>query len=214
MPLKLTSTDGLALIVSAPSGTGKTTVCGKLRELLPELGIKVSHTTRNPRTGEVDGVHYHFIDTKEFQEGVDRGDFLEWAQVHTDLYGTLRQPVEEQLSQGRDLLMELDVQGEASLREQNFPGIFVLILPPSLPELERRLVHRATETPEKIARRLETAKTEIARYPLYDYVVTNHVVEDTVQTMMAILHAERHRSTRYCPDNEEIRSLMDPGIKT
>lgn len=204
---------GLALIVSAPSGTGKTTVCGKLREQLPNLRFKISHTTRSPREGEQDGVHYHFISETEFQNGVQNGVFLEWAQVHTDHYGTRRDQVESSLRNGFDLLMELDVQGVTSLREQNFDGVFVLILPPSLAELEKRLVGRGTEPADKIKKRLDTAKNEIAQYKLYDYIVTNHEIDDTVLTLKNILHSERFKSTRFVSESQDIQSLINNPVK-
>ncbi len=203
---------GLALIVSAPSGTGKTTVCSKLREQLPDLQFKISHTTRQPRSGEQNGVHYHFISEAEFQNGISRDDFLEWAKVHTDLYGTHRDPVEQNLNQGKDLLMELDVQGVTSLREQKFDGVFVLILPPSLAELEKRLTGRGTEPPEKIKKRLDTAKHEIAQFKLYDYIVTNHEVEDTVQTLKSILQSEHCKRERFQPSSADIQALLDKTV--
>ncbi len=206
--------EGLALIVSAPSGTGKTTVCGKLRQQLPDLKFKVSHTTRTPRRGEEDGVHYHFISKDEFDEGVTRGDYLEWAKVHTDQYGTRRDQVEYYLNQGNDLLMELDVQGVASLREQDFCGVFVLILPPSLAELEKRLIGRGTEVAEKIQRRLITAKKEIAQYQLYDYIITNQEVDDTVQVLKSILSSEHYNRTRFNPGSDDIRALLNNPVNT
>lgn len=204
---------GLALIVSAPSGTGKTTVCGKLREQLPDLRFKVSHTTREPRTGEQDGIHYHFISENDFQDGIQKGVFLEWAKVHTDHYGTRGDQVENSLSNGFDLLMELDVQGVTSLREQKFDGIFVLILPPSLAELEKRLVGRGTEPADKIKKRLDTAKSEIAQYKLYDYIVTNHEIDDTVLTLKNILQSERFKSNRFVPESQDIQSLINNKVK-
>ncbi len=206
--------EGLALIVSAPSGTGKTTVCGKLRDQLPDLRFKVSHTTRSPRTGEQDGIHYHFISEDEFQDGIQKGVFLEWAKVHTDHYGTRRDQVENSLSNGFDLLMELDVQGVTSLREQNFDGVFVLILPPSLAELEKRLVGRGTESADKIKKRLDTAKSEIAQYKRYDYIVTNHEIDDTVLILKNILESERFKSTRFVPESQDIQSLINNPVKT
>ncbi len=203
---------GLAIIVSAPSGTGKTTVCARLRERMPGLRFKVSHTTRPPREGEVDGVHYHFISESEFQRRLKEGDFLEWARVHGHYYGTARQTVEDHLQRGEDLLMELDVQGVASLRAMEFDGVFIFILPPSLEELEKRLMKRGTEPPEKIRQRLETAKAEIIRYRLYDYVVTNHEVDDTVETVQTILKSEPFRSHRFQPESPDIQALIKTQV--
>ncbi len=203
---------GLALIVSAPSGTGKTTVCGKLREQLPNLQFKVSDTTRQPRQGEEDGIHYHFVSDDEFQKGIKNGEYLEWAQVHTDHYGTRRRQVEQNLQQGYDLLMELDVQGVTSLREQNFDGVFVLILPPSLAELEKRLVGRGTESPEKIQKRLDTAKSEIAQYKLFDYIVTNNEVNETVSILKQILQSERFKAPRFQPESGDILSIIKSQV--
>ncbi|MFQ5481451.1 MAG: guanylate kinase [Nitrospinaceae bacterium] len=204
------SSTSLPIVVSAPSGTGKTTVCARLRGRHPNLKIKVSHTTRPPRPGEIDGVNYHFIQESDFQKSIQAGEFLEWAQVHGHYYGTCRRTVENHLQNGDDLLMELDVQGVETLRKIDFDAVYILILPPSFEELKQRLLQRGTEPPGQVEKRLKVAKTEIARYHLYDYVVTNHKIDSTVDTILAILHAEKNRTRRFHSPSEDIQSILKP----
>jgi guanylate kinase len=203
--------EGFALILSAPSGTGKTTICKLLREKLPNLRFAISHTTRLPRDGEKDGVDYTFISTKEFEDKIKSNDFLEWAKVHNSYYGTSFQSIDEPKKSGHDALLELDVQGVESLRKMKYPGIFILILPPSIAELEARLRKRGTNSEESILQRIETGKAEIKKYKMYDYAITNHVVEDTVSSILTILHAEKVKSSRYSPTSADIEALMLDG---
>ncbi len=203
--------EGFALILSAPSGTGKTTICKLLREKLPNLRFAISHTTRLIRDGEKDNVDYIFISTKEFEDKIKSQDFLEWAQVHNSYYGTSFQSIDEPKKNGHDALLELDVQGVESLRKMKYPGIFILILPPSIAELEARLRKRGTNSEESILQRIETGKAEIKKYKMYDYAITNHVVEDTVSSILTILHAEKVKSSRYSPTSADIEALMLDG---
>lgn len=198
----------LLVVLSAPSGTGKTTVCNRLRELMPDLKFSVSHTTRPPRPNERDGVDYHFIDHERFEAMLKKEEFLESAWVHGHHYGTARSTVARHQERGEDLILELDPQGAASIRKLNLDAVFIFVLPPSIAELERRLRKRNTESPEKIAARLETGKMEISQYHLYDYIVTNHEVEDTAQTILCILRAEKHRSSRYTTDCPVIGEIL------
>ncbi|PIQ95669.1 MAG: guanylate kinase [Nitrospinae bacterium CG11_big_fil_rev_8_21_14_0_20_56_8] len=199
---------GIPFVISAPSGTGKTTTCKLLRQRLPELGFSVSHTTRKPRQGEVHGVDYHFIPEEEFKRKIEQGDFLEYAQVHNHYYGTAFETVDRFTQNGDDILLELDVQGVETLRTKNYPAVYIFILPPSLEELKKRLTQRGTETAEKIQERIEVGKHEITRYTLYDYVTTNFVVEETVDNLVSIIHAERSRSSRYQPPCKDIAALL------
>ena len=152
---------GFPIIISAPSGTGKTETCKLLKKKLPNLNIVASHTTRKPRPEEQAGVDYHFISKEKFEAKINKNDFLEWAKVHTDYYGTSFNSIEKSQKKGFDILLELDVQGVDALRKMDFKGIFILILPPSIKEMTKRLKNRGTETEESIARRIKTGKEEI-----------------------------------------------------
>ena len=204
--------EGIALILSAPSGTGKTTICKILREKLPDLKIAVSHTTRPIRTGEKDGEDYYFISDKEFEEKIKNNDFLEWAKVHNCYYGTSFKSAEGHLKHGYDALIELDVQGVESLRKMDYQGVYLLIFPPSIAELEARLNKRGTDSKDRIRLRLETGKNEVKKYKMYDYVITNHVVEDSVNTILSILQAEKVRASLYQPTSPDIEALLKDGV--
>ena len=203
---------GFALILSAPSGTGKTTTCRVLREKIPDLKISVSHTTREIRKGEKEGLDYTFISQQEFDEKIKNKDFLEWAQVHNFCYGTSFQAADTSLKNGHDTLLELDVQGVESLRAMGYEGIYILILPPSVEEMQARLTKRGTEPVDRIRQRVETGKKEIQKYKIYDYVITNYVVEETVNTILSILQAEKVRATYYQPTSPDIELLLKDGV--
>jgi guanylate kinase len=203
---------GFALILSAPSGTGKTTTCRVLREKLPDLKISVSHTTRVIRKGEKEGLDYTFISQQEFEEKIKSKDFLEWAQVHNFYYGTSFQAADTSLENGHDTLLELDVQGVESLRAMDYEGIYILILPPSVEEMQARLTKRGTDSEDRIRQRVETGKKEIKKYKIYDYVITNYVVEDTVSAILSILQAEKFRATHYQPTSPGIEALLKDGV--
>lgn len=187
---------GLLLVVSAPSGAGKTTLCRLLIERL-SFRFSVSHTTRRPRPGEVHGRDYYFVSRQEFETLVREGAFLEWAEVHGNLYGTSMAEVERALSGEEDLLLDIDVQGASQVkRKLGGQAVFVFIMPPSLEELERRLRSRGTEDEETLARRLARAREEIAYAPWFDYVVVNDQVERAFSDLVAIIRAERCRPAR------------------
>jgi guanylate kinase len=180
-------------IVSAPSGSGKTTLLQNLLRTFQDLKFSVSHTTRQPRTGERHGVDYFFTERTKFLEMVDRGEFLEWAEYYGQLYGTSRAWVEENVSAGCDVILDIDVQGARQVKSRNPEAIAVFILPPSFAELERRLRARRLESEEAIRRRLEIAKSEIPYYRDYDYIVINDVLENSVATLEAIVQSGRAR---------------------
>jgi guanylate kinase len=203
---------GFALILSAPSGTGKTTTCRVLREKLPDLKISVSHTTREIRKGEKEGLDYTFISQQAFEEKIKSKDFLEWAQVHNFYYGTSFQAAETSLENGHDTLLELDVQGVESLRAMGYKGIYILLLPPSVEEMQARLIKRGTDSEDHIRQRVETGKKEIKKYKIYDYVITNYVVEDTVSAILSILQAEKVRAIHYQPTSPGIKALLKDGV--
>ena len=199
---------GLPIIISAPSGTGKTTTCKRLIQEMPDLRIAISHTTRKIRDGETEACDYFFVSKKEFETKKDNKGFLEWAQVHTEYYGTSFESVDKPQQEGFDILLELDVQGVDSLRNMKFKGVYILILPPSIEEMTKRLRKRGTETEESIERRVNTGKEEIKKYKQYDYVITNFDVEETVESILAIVHAEKSRVSRYIPTSNDIKELL------
>ncbi len=187
---------GLLVVVSGPSGCGKGTVLKQLIENDEHVFYSVSATTRSPRVGEVDGVHYYFISKEQFEEKIASGGMLEYASYVGNYYGTPKQAVEEKCAAGYDVILEIEVQGAMQLREKCPNAVFVFIIPPSMEELEHRLVNRQTETQEVIQNRLNTARTELQFAPKYDYIVVNQTVEQAVSDIRAILQAEKCRSNR------------------
>lgn len=189
--------EAILFVLSAPSGAGKTTILKKVMAGLPGLVFSVSHTTRAPRPGEVAGRDYHFVSPEEFQtmrEG-DPPGFLEWAEVHGNLYGTGRAGVERQLQAGRDVILDIDVQGALQVRGAASP-VMIFIAPPSLSELEARLRKRGTESEETIRLRLDNACQELKLADRYDYLIINDRLEDAVDSLRAIIVAERCRRRR------------------
>lgn len=189
---------GVVLILSSPSGAGKTTLTRMMlqdREL--DLTLSISVTTRARRSSEVDGIHYRFIGEKQFIALRDAGELLEWAEVHGNYYGTPRAPVEAILAQGRDCLFDIDYQGTRQVREKmNADTVSVFILPPSMKELRARLERRAEDSRDVIEKRLENARKEIARWKEYDYVIVNDDLQRSFDDLVAILRAERQRRPR------------------
>jgi guanylate kinase len=188
---------GLLFVLSSPSGAGKSTLARKLLYADPQISLSVSATTRQPRTGEVDGVDYHFVDTPEFKRMVADGELLEWAHVFGNRYGTPKAPVEQTLAEGRDVLFDIDWQGTQQLYQEAGNDIVrVFILPPSIAELEDRLRGRGTDSNEIIADRMARAKSEIGHWDGYDYVLINDDIEACFEKIVHILAAERLRRSR------------------
>lgn len=188
---------GLMLVLSSPSGAGKTTLSRRLLESDGEITMSVSATTRKPRPGEVDGKDYHFLTTEDFGVMRNKGEFLEHAKVFDNYYGTPRGPVEEALSAGRDVMFDIDWQGTQQLEESASSDLVkVFILPPSGQELERRLNTRAQDPPDVVAARMAKASDEISHYAEYDYIIINDDVEKALKELTAILVAERLRRER------------------
>ncbi|MCX8007531.1 MAG: guanylate kinase [Coriobacteriia bacterium] len=177
---------GRLLIISGPSGAGKGTLVDRLAERVPEAWVSVSATTRAPRPGEVDGVDYRFLAPDEFQRLVDAGEFLEWAEVHGNRYGTLRRDVEQKVSEGRLVVLEIDPQGAAQVRRMVDDAVCVFVVAPSFDELERRIRKRGAESDEEIATRLKTAEREMALVGTYDYVVQNDDVARAADELVGI----------------------------
>jgi guanylate kinase len=184
---------GLLFVVSAPSGTGKTSVVERLAQRVHDLAMSRSYTSRTARTGESDGVDYNFITRQRFEEMVAADAFLEWANVFGNLYGTCAADTERELTAGRDLVLVIDVQGARQVRRRSAGTVGVFVLPPSFEVLERRLRGRSADTEEAMQRRLQTARDEVAAFCEYDYVVINDEIEACVDRVRAIVLAERAR---------------------
>lgn len=174
-------------VVSGPSGAGKGTLVARVRAELPNLGLTVSATTRSPRAGEVDGTSYYFLTPDEFQRRVDAGEFIEWAHVHGNCYGTLKSEVERNLSAGSSLILEIDVQGALQVRERMPEAVLIFIKPPSLEVLAERLRGRGTETEESLALRLANAERELALIDRYEEVVVNDNLDEAVRALIGII---------------------------
>lgn len=188
---------GLMLVLSSPSGAGKSTLAQLLLKEHPEIHLSVSVTTRERRPSEVEGIHYHFVARERFERMRDAGDLLEWAEVHGNFYGTPRDPVEEALKAGKDVLFDIDYQGTLQLYEKMRTDIVgVFILPPSAGELKTRLERRAEDASGVIEKRLRNARIEIEHWREYDYVLVNQDLDTTFHALMSILAAERLRRER------------------
>ena len=183
-------------VISAPSGTGKTTLAKRLLSEVPGIDFSVSHTTRPKRSDERDGADYHFVSPEEFERMVGAGDFLEWARVHGHSYGTGVRHVDQSLSRGRDVLLDIDTQGAASVKRLRPEAVLIFIMPPDFETLKRRLQGRAMESSEEILRRLAHAREEIQRYTEYDYAVINDSVEEALRCLKGIVAARRCRTSR------------------
>jgi guanylate kinase len=200
---------GLMLVLSSPSGAGKTTLSRMLLESDRAIDLSISVTTRPPRPGEVDGRDYHFIDRARFDAMIARSELLEWAQVFGNGYGTPRAPVEKALSLGRDVLFDIDWQGTQQLREKGRADLVsVFVLPPSIPDLEQRLRARAQDSPDVIHSRMAKAADEMSHWAEYDYVVINRRVADAFEDVRAILGAERLKRERQPGLSAFVRSLQ------
>ena len=194
---------GKTFIISGPSGVGKSTVLGALFQDRDDLYFSVSATTRTPREGEVNGKDYHFIDAGAFRRMIDEDAFLEYAEYVGNFYGTPKQYVDEAMAQGKDAILDIEIQGAAQVCAKRPETVRIFIAPPSWAELERRLTARGTDTPEKIQQRLLRAKVELESARCYDYLVINDTVEEAVAELRAILCAE------HCRPMERVDRLMD-----
>jgi len=192
-------TQGLLLVLSGPSGVGKGTLCNRLRSLSPELVYSVSATTRKPREGEVDGVNYFFKTHEEFRAMIEAGELLEWAEYVGNYYGTPKSFVQQTIDQGKDIILEIDVQGAMQVKERFPEAIFIFVLPPSLEELQKRIVGRGTETESSIRSRMAAAAEELKLMEHYDYAVVNDVLETACNRVQSIIAAEHCRRERLFP---------------
>ena len=188
---------GLLVIISGPAGSGKGTIVSRLRELAP-FDFSVSATTRKPRPGEQHGVHYYFVDKADFENKIEQGEMLEYAQYVGNYYGTPKKPVEDALAEGKNIILDIEVKGALQIKEKMPEAIMIYVLPPDYETLLARIRGRGTETEEVIQKRMNEAKNEIKTFPRYDYVVINRNdgVECAAQDVLAILHAEKMRTLR------------------
>ena len=184
---------GRLFIISAPSGTGKTTLCRAIRELFPELRYSVSYTTRPPRTGEQEGQDYFFISANEFKNNIQRNTWAEWAQVHDHFYGTSAEFIDRHLSQGHDILLDIDVNGTRQILSRYPDSVTIFILPPTFKALEERLLKRGTDSAQTIIRRLKNAEMEMAQKGMYKHIVINDRLTDAINALAAIIRSEDGR---------------------
>ena len=206
----LTQRRGLMLVLSSPSGAGKSSISRQLLSMEDDLTLSVSDTTRTRRPGEVDGKDYHFTDLTSFQIGINKGEFLEYAKVFDNYYGTPRALVEDKLASGQDVLFDIDWQGTQQLAEimpEDLVKIF--ILPPSVSELEKRLLNRAQDTADVVAGRMAKASDEMSHYPEYDYIIVNHDLALSVEQVQQILHAERLKRNRQIGLSDFVKQLRN-----
>ena len=196
---------GFLIVVSGPSGAGKGTVCSAFLKEHEDVAYSVSATTREPRAGEQEGVNYYFLSRGEFEAMIENGELLEWAEVYGNYYGTPLKKIEEKLSKGQDILLEIDTQGALNVQKKFPDGVYVFILPPSIEELAKRLRGRGTDSEEAVERRLAAAAGEIAVAREYTYTIVNDTVEHSVQTLAAIVSAEHART---CNNLEKIDEII------
>jgi len=184
---------GNLIILSGPSGVGKTTLRRRVQKKIDPLSFSISWTTRPPRPGEKPDQDYHFVSPEQFEKQIRREGFLEWARVHNDYYGTPSKPVQTWLRQGRDVLLDIDVQGAGQVKRKMPEAVSIFILPPSREELKRRLARRRTESPQALRLRLRNAEKELADWPRFDYAVINADITDALKSLSAIIQAQRCR---------------------
>lgn len=196
---------GMLFVVSAPSGAGKTTLSEKITETVENIYHSVSHTTRHPRPGEIDGKHYHFISKDKFEEMLKMEDFIEWALVHDNYYGTSIRNLDIVEREQKDLLLVIDVQGAEQLRKKYKNGCYIFILPPSMKVLEERLRKRGVDSKDDIKIRLKTAKEEIHHYKTYNYIIVNDDIDEAVNQLRSIILAERCRYPGFIPELPDLK---------
>ena len=187
---------GIFIVVSAPSGTGKSTICQKLLQACPELKFSVSYTSRPPRPNEVDGKDYHFISRQEFQSRIDDGEFVEWVENYGNLYGSSRKAIESFLHNGQDLLLDIEPRGAKNIKRKFRGGVYVFVLPPSRDELLKRLEGRGCETDKVIQDRFDQAERELKEISWYDYTIINKDLEIAVDQLISIYKAEKCKRTK------------------
>ena len=208
--LRTTEGRGILFVVSSPSGGGKGTLIRRVLNKVANLSYSVSFTTRAPRSGEVDGREYFFVSTQEFEEMVAANEFLEWAHVHGKLYGTGHRQLTREISEGRDIILEVDVQGAASVRSLVNDAVSIFILPPSFEILKERLVARGTDSAEELELRLRNAPTELEHYSNFQYVIINDDADRAADQLASIVYAERARLSRQEPQVKKLVEAFTP----
>ena len=197
---------GKLFVISAPSGTGKSTILMAVRQRLPGLGYSISHTTRKPRGNERNGIDYHFVDDQTFTKMIDQGHLVEWAKVYDNFYGTSSSNLQDQTASGLDVLMDVDIQGGRNIKKRFPDSVLIFLLPPSLEELERRLRKRGTDDEPVIESRMEMAADDIKNCVWYDYIIVNDKLEPAIDEAQSIIVSERCLTARQLPG---IRNLFD-----
>jgi guanylate kinase len=213
-PRSSTDRRGILFIISAPSGTGKTTLCKQLAANLPGLWHSISYTTRKPRPGEEHGRDYYFVEEPTFQEMIARNDFVEWAHVYGHLYGTPWKSLTEKIDQGVDVLLEIDVQGAMQIKKRFEDSVSIFILPPSMTVLRSRLQTRASDTPEEIQQRLHKVKEEVWSFREYAYIVRNEDLDLSLRDLESIFWSERLKTKRLNMTWLENNFILDDEQKT
>lgn len=206
------SREGILLVISAPSGTGKSTLIRRLRAKYPRLAFSVSYTTRPPRAGEQDGHDYHFVDPERFIRLRNAGELAEWAEVHGNFYGTSRPAVQDMLDQGRDVLFDIDVQGAGQLRHAFDQGAFVFLFPPSRRTLEQRLRGRGTENEQALAKRLANARLEMEHADYFDYWIVNDDLEQAYRDLQSVYLGEGLRRVYHPGFKEHVLADWDDAL--
>jgi len=195
---------GDIFVISAPSGTGKTTLIRLLLPRFPGLSFSISCTTRLPRPGEVDGQHYFFVSEEEFKKSIAKGEMLEWAKVYGHYYGTPLHFVREKIAAGKDVVLDIDIQGAQEVRRKIPEAILIFIIPPSWEELQRRIINRSTDSSEVIKKRLKAAKEEIKMAREFDYIVINDILENALRELTSIIQATKARTSKRWPEIERL----------
>lgn len=201
---------GFLLVISGPSGIGKGTICKRLFERNKDLVFSISATTREPRRGEIDGVNYFFIDEEKFSEMIKNNEFLEYAHVHSNRYGTPKRFVDEQVERGEIVILEIDVQGALQVRDLYPEAVLIFLIPPSLDELKRRIIKRGTETEDDMKIRLNNALKELKYVNKYDYAIINNELDDAIKRIETVIEAEKLKSKRF---EYNLDNIKDYNIK-
>ena len=202
------SPEGLLIVISAPSGAGKTTLCNGLVNRFPALQESISYTTRQPRAGEQDGVDYHFVSVDTFKRMIEEQAFAEWAEVHGNYYGTAIATLQQAKDNGIDILLDIDCQGAQLLKQRGINGVFVFVMPPSMKELRRRLESRSSDDQQVIERRITRAAEEMREARWYDYILINDRLDDAQEALAAIVTAARHSTGRMLSRVEELFDVV------